>query len=98
MRRHAVVNPEEVSDQPMSFADEVGAAALIAAIIGIGISVYYGRKALRPVKRKLRWHFSADPLFPHGQQDFGRAIEVRVNDHRIHDAHLATLTLDNVGR
>jgi hypothetical protein len=82
----------------VSLADRLGIAALAAAVVGIAISVYYGRRALRPAKRKLRWNLSADRLFSQGNEDWRSVIEVRVLNERVSNPYFATLTLTNFGR
>jgi hypothetical protein len=82
----------------LSLADQLGIAALVVALVGIAVAVYYGRRALRPPKRKLRWNFSADPLFLPHNEDWRSVIDIRVFNERVRNPYFATLTLSNIGQ
>lgn len=82
----------------VSISDFLGVLALIAAIVGIAVAVYYGRLALNPPKRLIQWHFEKTPLISNIHDRYLDAVEVRILGQKVNDPHLGKLTVANKGR
>src|SRR5262249_7958264 len=71
---------------------------VVLAVVGIVISVYYGRRALKPSKKVLRWNYESVSLLAGAGTALGDMVEVRVNGEPIRRPHLLTLHLTNSGK
>jgi len=87
-----------VGSAGVSTADVLGIAGIAVAIVGIGVAVFYGRRALRPPKRLIQWHYEATPLISGDHAQYHDAIEVRVLGQRVSDPYLGKLIVENSGR
>jgi len=82
----------------MSTSDLLGIIAIVAGVIGIGVAVFYGRRALRPPKRLIQWHSDATPLISRRGAQYHGVIEVSVSGQRVNDPYIGRLTVENVGQ
>ncbi|WP_163513568.1 hypothetical protein [Fodinicola acaciae] len=82
----------------MTWADISLVLGIVLAVAGIAATVIYGRRALRPPQRQLRWSYESTRLFALQHVGLGRRIRVSVGDKEVRDPHLLLLTLSNVGR
>jgi hypothetical protein len=82
----------------LSTSDQVTIAGLILGVFGIVLTIIYGRRSLKPPRRRLEWTFEAIPLFSLGRATWRSTLEVKVLGRMVADPYLATLTLFNLGR
>jgi hypothetical protein len=82
----------------MSTADILGIIAIVGGVIGIGVAVFYGRRALRPPERLIQWHSDATPLISRRSAQYRGVIEVSVSGQRVNDPYIGRLTVENVGQ
>jgi hypothetical protein len=82
----------------MSASDALGVIGVVAAIIGIVVAAYYGRRALNPPKRLIQWGYEATPLISDYSDSYRDAIEVRVLGEKVENPYLGKLAIENLGR
>lgn len=82
----------------MSAADAVGIAGLVLAILGIVISIYYGRKALYPIELELQWYAEWSALIPDDVETNSATLELRVDGQIVGNPYFARLSLKNCGK
>lgn len=82
----------------MSAVDIVGVAGIVLAVLGIVISIYYGRKALYPAGLEIQWFVETSRLIPDDIDAHMAEVEVRINDRAIANPHFTRLSLKNCGK
>ena len=71
---------------------------LALAVLGIAISIYYGRRALSQGKRELRWSVEAIPLLSSDVESYRSVVRVMIGERKLNHPHVVRLRITNTGK
>ena len=82
----------------LSSATIFAICGVILAIIGITISIYYGRGALSRDKRELVWSAETIRLLSDDVESYRSVVRVEIGEHAVTNPYLTRLRIKNVGK
>lgn len=82
----------------MFSSEHITVSGLALAVIGIAISIYYGRRSLRQDKRELTWSTEAIQLLAQDAKSYRSVIRVTINEREVDNPYLIRLRIRNTGK
>ena len=97
-RYHRALDLLSLRSADVSTADILGIIAIVAGVIGIGVAIFYGRRALRPPERLIQWYSDATPMMSRRSAQYRDVIEVSISGQKVNDPYIGRLIVENVGQ